>query len=289
VALACALGILAASPVLATLVLLAVDGHPEGLLVAVASGAVPVVLWGAWRLTQLAHNWVRSALDSRPSRKSIRIGVTGYAWQSLPRAQAAGPVFLVALLLAALLPFAFLYHQLRLPLLVVVGVLILILILYMVRRTAINASPPLADASAAHVRAEPILRRPDGARTTALKLRELVYAVQRLAEEAPERVAPPLLSTKLDRTLDLLKELTRILDRPADSVEIPSARYLADVIVAELFDMHQLTEAQMRLRRGQPGSKDLANLEEALRDARTTANDLVEDLQRSANRPRPER
>ena len=53
VALACVLGILAASLVLATLVLLAVDGHPGGLLVAVASAAVPVVLWGAWRLEQL--------------------------------------------------------------------------------------------------------------------------------------------------------------------------------------------------------------------------------------------
>jgi hypothetical protein len=65
VALACVLGILAASPVLATLVLLAVDGHPEGLLVAVASAAVPVVLWGAWRLIQLAHNRVRGKVGMR--------------------------------------------------------------------------------------------------------------------------------------------------------------------------------------------------------------------------------
>jgi len=44
-----ALGILAASPVLATLVLLAVDGHPEGLLCLAAGGAVPVLVRGARR------------------------------------------------------------------------------------------------------------------------------------------------------------------------------------------------------------------------------------------------
>lgn len=44
-----ALGILAALPVLATLILLGVDGHPEGLLCAVAGGAVPALLWGARR------------------------------------------------------------------------------------------------------------------------------------------------------------------------------------------------------------------------------------------------
>lgn len=43
--LACVSGILAASFVLATLVLLTVDGHPEGLLAAAVGAAVPVVLW----------------------------------------------------------------------------------------------------------------------------------------------------------------------------------------------------------------------------------------------------
>ena len=75
--LACALGIAAASFVLATLVLLAVDGHPEGLLAAAAGGAVPVVLWRAWRLIQLAHirfrlNGIghRSSDDQDPTRRA---------------------------------------------------------------------------------------------------------------------------------------------------------------------------------------------------------------------------
>jgi hypothetical protein len=49
--LACTLGILAALLVLATLVLLAVNGYPWGLLAAAAGAAIPVALWGAWRLT----------------------------------------------------------------------------------------------------------------------------------------------------------------------------------------------------------------------------------------------
>jgi hypothetical protein len=50
--LAGTLGALAALLVLFTLVLLALDGHPEGLLCLVAGAAAPALLWGAWRLGQ---------------------------------------------------------------------------------------------------------------------------------------------------------------------------------------------------------------------------------------------
>jgi hypothetical protein len=67
VILACVPGVLAAAAVLAMLVLLAVDGHPEGLLAAAAGGAVPAVLWGAWRLIQLAYIRVRLHDESHGS------------------------------------------------------------------------------------------------------------------------------------------------------------------------------------------------------------------------------
>lgn len=53
--LAFAPGILAALAVLATLVLLTVDGHPEGLLAAACGALVPVMLWYARRLFQFAR------------------------------------------------------------------------------------------------------------------------------------------------------------------------------------------------------------------------------------------
>lgn len=62
--LAIAPGILAAAIVLATLILLAVDGHPEGLLAAAVGATVPVMLRGARHLLELA----RSARAARPSR-----------------------------------------------------------------------------------------------------------------------------------------------------------------------------------------------------------------------------
>lgn len=58
-----ALGIIAALPVLATVVLLAIDGHPEGLLCIVAGAAVPLLLWGPFRLVQRARlrHWLLQA------------------------------------------------------------------------------------------------------------------------------------------------------------------------------------------------------------------------------------
>jgi hypothetical protein len=214
VVLACVPGILAASLVLATLVLLAVDGHPEGVLAAVAGAAVPVVLWGAWRLIQLAHIRVRSAKDSLLSRKDIRIHVIG--------------------------------------------------------------SGAVAVGGNARAKVRYHSRRLDEARTIALELRELVYTVQRLAEEAPKTAPTPVLLTKLDQTLDTLKELTKILDSPADSVAIVPARELADTIVHQLSDMHKLTESQMR--RGQADSTYLARLRWDIEHVRTIAKDLAEDL-----------
>jgi hypothetical protein len=67
--LAIALGILAASLVLATLVLLAVDGHPEGVLVAAVGATVPVMLRGVRHLLELARS-ARSARAARPSRSA---------------------------------------------------------------------------------------------------------------------------------------------------------------------------------------------------------------------------
>jgi len=61
--LACVPGIIAGVLVFATLVLLAVDGHPEGLLAAAAGAVVPVVLCGAWRLVPLAPS-IRLAAGS---------------------------------------------------------------------------------------------------------------------------------------------------------------------------------------------------------------------------------
>ena len=61
--LAFAPGILAAAAVLATLVLLTVDGHPEGLLAAAFGATVPVVLWWARRLLER----MRSVRELRPT------------------------------------------------------------------------------------------------------------------------------------------------------------------------------------------------------------------------------
>lgn len=81
--LAYALGTLAALLVLATLVLLAVDGHPEGLFCLVAGAAVPVLLWGAGRLAQLAHSrlWSPGASRARDAAPlvSTDLEVTGKA------------------------------------------------------------------------------------------------------------------------------------------------------------------------------------------------------------------
>jgi hypothetical protein len=70
VILACVLGILATSLVLATLVLLAVDGHAEGLLALVSGAAVPVVLWSGWSLVLLARTRRRSASVPRPTARA---------------------------------------------------------------------------------------------------------------------------------------------------------------------------------------------------------------------------
>jgi hypothetical protein len=64
-----ALGILAASLVLATLVLLAVDGHPQGLLAAAVGATVPVMLRGAQHLLELARSG-RAARAARPSHSA---------------------------------------------------------------------------------------------------------------------------------------------------------------------------------------------------------------------------
>jgi hypothetical protein len=52
---ACTVGALAFAPVAVTLVLLAIHGHPGGVLAAVGGAAVPVVLWGAWRIILLVR------------------------------------------------------------------------------------------------------------------------------------------------------------------------------------------------------------------------------------------
>jgi hypothetical protein len=46
---------------MAILVLLAVGGHPGGLLAALAGAAVPFVLWGGWRIVNAAHARISSA------------------------------------------------------------------------------------------------------------------------------------------------------------------------------------------------------------------------------------
>jgi len=48
--LACVLGFLAVAVVFVTVVLVAADGHPEGLLAACVGAAVPPALLGGWRL-----------------------------------------------------------------------------------------------------------------------------------------------------------------------------------------------------------------------------------------------
>jgi hypothetical protein len=63
-------GILAGALALVTLFLVAADGHPAGLLTAVAGAAVPVVLWGAWRLSPSARIH-RSAADHRGSDQIV--------------------------------------------------------------------------------------------------------------------------------------------------------------------------------------------------------------------------
>ena len=73
VMLAIASGILTAALVLSTLALVAVDGHPEGLLAAGVCATVPVMLRGAQRLLGL----VQSARASRPSRRAkLKIRLT---------------------------------------------------------------------------------------------------------------------------------------------------------------------------------------------------------------------
>jgi hypothetical protein len=62
-------GILAASVILATLVLLAVDGHPEGVLTAAVGATVPVMLRGARHLPELARS-ARSARSARAAHPS---------------------------------------------------------------------------------------------------------------------------------------------------------------------------------------------------------------------------
>jgi hypothetical protein len=65
--LLCAPGLPAASLVLATVALLAVDGHVEGLLAVGAGALVPAVLWCAWRLIPLALPGPRRANGAQPS------------------------------------------------------------------------------------------------------------------------------------------------------------------------------------------------------------------------------
>ena len=77
--LICATGILSASLVLATLVLLAVDGHAQGLLVTGVGALIPVCLWETRRLTRFA----RARPRSRPSRRAklgIKLKSTSARW-----------------------------------------------------------------------------------------------------------------------------------------------------------------------------------------------------------------
>jgi hypothetical protein len=68
-------GILAASLVLATLVLLAVDGHPEGVLVSGVAATVPIMLRGARHLLEFARS-ARAARPSHSARLTIELEPT---------------------------------------------------------------------------------------------------------------------------------------------------------------------------------------------------------------------
>jgi len=67
VVLALVPGVLAAAFVVVTLVLIAMKGHPEGLLAIIVGVAIPVVLRGAGRLARLARSSLRSAREARSS------------------------------------------------------------------------------------------------------------------------------------------------------------------------------------------------------------------------------
>lgn len=76
-------GALAAAFVVATLVLIAMKGHPEGLLALIVGVAVPVVLRGAGHLVRLARTRLRSARDARPSSRAqlrIELRSTSVRW-----------------------------------------------------------------------------------------------------------------------------------------------------------------------------------------------------------------
>jgi hypothetical protein len=76
-------GALAAAFVVVTLVLIAMKGHPEGLLAIVVGVAVPVVLRGAGYLVRRTRTRLRSARDARPSRRAelkIELRSTSVRW-----------------------------------------------------------------------------------------------------------------------------------------------------------------------------------------------------------------
>jgi hypothetical protein len=76
-------GALATAFVVVTLVLIAMKGHPEGLLAIIAGVAVPVVLRGGGRLARLARTRLRSARDAPPSSQAeleIELRSTSVRW-----------------------------------------------------------------------------------------------------------------------------------------------------------------------------------------------------------------
>lgn len=76
-------GVLAAAFVIVTLILIAMKGHPEGLLFIIVGVAVPVVLRAGGRLTRLVRTSLRSARDARPSSQAelnIELRSTSIRW-----------------------------------------------------------------------------------------------------------------------------------------------------------------------------------------------------------------
>ena len=76
-------GALAAAFVIVTLVLIAMKGHPEGLLTIIAGVAIPVVLRGTRQLARLARTSLRPARDARPSSRAqlkIELRSTSVRW-----------------------------------------------------------------------------------------------------------------------------------------------------------------------------------------------------------------
>jgi len=76
-------GVLAAAFIVVTLVLIAMKGHPEGLLAIIVGVTIPVVLRGAGRLTRLVRARLHSAKDARPSNRAelnIELRSTSVRW-----------------------------------------------------------------------------------------------------------------------------------------------------------------------------------------------------------------